>query len=130
MKIAGTGPGSPNGIVNTETLPSKEVPGISGESGKAFAEKLTGSPTAEAIGSTSAPAIGPTGVPSVQDIGQALQDGKLGAAEAVNQVVNRIVDAQVGPGASPAVRLQVEAALREALKSDPMLAAQVARLDR
>jgi hypothetical protein len=129
MKIAGTGTGSPEGVVSTEAVPT-ESPGVAKESGKAFAEKLTGSQPAEAVGGTTGPSVSATGVPGVHDLGKALEAGKIGASEAVNQVVNRILDAQVGPGASPAVRQKVETALREALQTDPVLAAQVARLDR
>jgi len=130
MKIAGTVTGSPDGIANHEALSKPEAPGAGKESGKAFAERTEISKPAEGVGGTTASATTAAGVPGVQDLGSALEAGKLSATDAVNQVVNRILDAQVGPTASPDVRQKVEAALREALQTDPVLVAQITRLER
>ncbi len=128
MKIAGTGTGGPDGIANHEALSQPDSPGAGKESGKAFAERLETSRPTESVGGIAATSA--AGVPGVLDIGSALEAGKLSAGDAVNQVVKRILDAQVGPTASPDVRQKVEAALREALQTDPTLVAQIARLER
>ncbi len=62
------------------------------------------------------------------DIAAELQGGKITPQAAVDRVLNRIVDQQVGVDAPPTVRQAVGAALRDALESDPLLVEKVRRL--
>ena len=65
---------------------------------------------------------------SVSDIGAELKAGKLSPEKAIDKVIERIVDKQVGAKASPTVRSQISAALRDSLADDPLLAAKVRAL--
>ncbi|HEY4183593.1 MAG TPA: hypothetical protein VGP07_00930 [Polyangia bacterium] len=85
--------------------------------GKAFAEKLAGTSSAQ----TDAAARRP-GEISVKDLAAELTTGKLDARGAVDQVIDRVVNVQLGQNAPAHVREQVQAALRDALESDPLLA--------
>ena len=69
-----------------------------------------------------------TGDVAVNDVAANLQAGKLTPEAAVDQVLERVVARQVGPDAPPAVRDQVRVALRNAIESDPFLAAKLDRL--
>jgi hypothetical protein len=131
MKI--TGPGQPptpgaDGVVNSADVAGDEsVAGGSGPagttpSGSAFAAKLAGTAGVDAAPAGGIPAAG--GVP-VQDLAADLDAGKLDARAAVEQLMDRVLDLQLGPDAPAAVRQQVESALRDALESDPLLAAKL-----
>lgn len=120
MKITGTG--SPVPPEATSEATASETKGVGG---KDFAEKLDRSGAAatgvEAAGaSTGAARAGTTS--AVGEIGADLKAGRVSPEAALEQVIDRILDRQLGPGAPPAVREQVEAALRDALESDPLLA--------
>ena len=116
--------------ISRTTLPPKpaasgKAPGVAETSGKAFATKLADA-KAESIHAAkpmrSAKAI------SVSDIGAELKAGKLSPEKAIDKVIERIVDKQVGAKASPTVRGQISAALRDSLADDPLLAAKVRAL--
>jgi hypothetical protein len=62
------------------------------------------------------------------DIAAQLVDGKIGVQAALEQVVERVIDGQLGPDAPAAVRDQVRAALHEALASDPLLAERLRQI--
>jgi hypothetical protein len=102
-----------------------KAPGVVGTSGKAFASKLAGA-TAHAA-NASKPARSAKAI-SVSDIGAELKAGKLSPEKALDKVIERIVDKQVGVKASPTVRQQISAALRDSLADDPLLAAKVRAL--
>jgi hypothetical protein len=120
MKIRGSGPPIP-------TSGPEETKGPDKAGGPAFAEKL------EKTTGPSAPAAAPR--PSASslhkltgDIGEKLESGQLSASDALDQVVTRILDRQVGSSAPPNTRAKVETALRDALETDPVLSAKVRTL--
>ena len=59
---------------------------------------------------------------AIHDLAAALRSGQLDGRSAVDKVIDRIVTAQVGPDAPAHVRDKVQAALRDALDDDPLLA--------
>ena len=125
MKIQGpaSGPGveAPQGLDGADAAPETQAP-----DGTGFAEKLD---QGTAIGKASsarpqaAEATGP-----VADIGADLKAGKVTAQAAIEQVIARVLDKQIGTDAPAAVREQVGAALRDALESDPLLLDKVRAL--
>jgi len=147
MKI--NGPGQPPPVAAEGVGPSSGPPGApdaagraSGagapagsevtEAGRKFAENF-----AEKLGKTAAapPSSGATGAlpgapVALTDLVKGVEAGQLNARTAVDQLVERVVDAQLGPGAPAAVRDRVQAALRDALESDPLLAAKLSQLQR
>lgn len=120
MKIART-PGPP------KPAPSGKAPSAAATNGKAFAEKL-GKGQAASGTAAAKPAHSAAGL-SVADIGAELKSGRISPEAALDKVIERIVDKQVGAKASPAVRSQIGAALRESLADDPLLAAKVRALE-
>lgn len=92
--------------------------------GKSFAETV--SRPAAAGGAAAGPvatsaAERPGGI-AVHDLAAALKSGQLDARTAVDKVIDRVVTAQLGPNAPTHVRDKVQAALRDALDDDPLLA--------
>jgi hypothetical protein len=146
MKI--NGPGQPPPVGAEAVGPSSTPPGgpdtagrASGagsaagsevtEAGRKFAENLAAKleKTAAPSGPGSAGAM--HGAPvALTDLVKEVEAGRLDARTAVDQLVERVVDAQLGPGAPAAVRDRVQAALRDALESDPLLAAKLGQLSR
>ena len=133
MKISGPGqPPTPGaeGVADIEGVAGDQAvadagPAGASPSGSAFAARLAGT-----AGVDAAPASGvaATGSVPVQDLAAALDAGKLDARAAVEQVMDRVLDLQLGRDAPAAVRQQVESALREALDSDPLLVAKLREL--
>ena len=107
------GVGSPSRVSDTAAPDTKQTSGT----GKAFAEKLTGTPPAQTAAAARRP-----GEISVADLAADLKTGKLDARSAVDKVIDRVVNVQLGQNAPPHLREQVQAALRDALESDPLLA--------
>src|SRR4051812_13238520 len=58
----------------------------------------------------------------VADITAELQAGRITPQVALEKVINRVVDQQVGPNAPAGVRERISQALRQALEDDPLLA--------
>jgi len=116
MKITGPASGSP-----TE---APTEPGEAGQAGEsAFADKLG------PIGKTGAASGAPgAGDPDLRAIAADLQAGRITAAAAVERVVGHILDRPPVASAPAPVRSKVEAALREALTQDPLLAEKVRAL--
>lgn len=106
------GVGSPSRVSDTTAPDAKQTSGT----GKAFAEKLAGTPPAQTA------AARRPGEISVADLAADLKTGKLDARSAVDKVIDRVVNVQLGQDAPPHLREQVQAALRDALDSDPLLA--------
>jgi hypothetical protein len=103
--------------------------GIAGVKGKPFAEKLAGAARAGAAhGPEKAAAARKAS--GVSDIGADLTAGRLGPQAALDKVIERVLDRQLGKAAAPALRAQLGAALRESLAEDPLLAAKVRALGR
>ena len=115
MKI--TGPGS-----TTSPQPTQETsdgkPAVS-KAGKAFAEKL---------GGAQGPS-GPSGPGAItDDISARLKTGSLDAKAAVEHVLERVLDRQLGANAPAPIREQVRAALQDAIATDPLLIEKVKAL--
>jgi|SRR5450631_679036 len=103
-------------------------PGVAEASGKAFANKLASAKAESADAANAAKPMRSAKAISVSDIGAELKAGKLTPEKAIDRVIQRIVDKQVGAKASPTVRSQISAALRDSLADDPLLAAKVRAL--
>jgi hypothetical protein len=103
---------------------------VSGTSGKKFAAKL-GAVKAEGA-SKGTPATVQSEkarkAPHVSDIGADLKAGKLTPQAAIDKVIERVLDRQVGRNQGAAIREKLGAALRESLVDDPLLAAKVRAL--
>jgi len=89
------------------------------KTGKTFAETVSGATAAPPAAAASA--ARPGGI-AVHDLAAALRSRQLDARSAVDKVIDRIVTAQLGPDAPTHVRDKVQAALRDALDDDPVLA--------
>ena len=89
------------------------------KSGKSFAETVSGAAPARA---PAASAVNAPGGIAVHDLAAALRTGQLDARSAVDKVIDRVVTAQLGPDAPTHVRDKVQAALRDAVDDDPLLA--------
>ncbi len=102
-----------------------DAPGIE-QRGGSFADKLA---TTTGPGESSFAARAPhparleatSGVRDVGAIATDLHAGRISAAAAVDKLVQQVLDRQLGAGAPAAIRSKVEAALRDALESDPLL---------
>jgi hypothetical protein len=57
-----------------------------------------------------------------------VDQGDLSPEEAVELVVERVLDAQLPPDASPLVRARVRSLVEASLQSDPLLSSLVKRL--
>jgi hypothetical protein len=112
VKITGPSPGQP-------TEGPGDTPDVERSGGKAFAGAL------EKTEATTAPppparSGGPVN-PLVGNIGERLESGEITPKEAVDEVVGRVLDQQLGAGASSQVRSQVESHLMDQLENDPRL---------
>lgn len=92
--------------------------------GKAFTETLAAPGTTRA----SEPAATRPGDPAVRALAADLDAGKLDTRAAVDQLIEHVVNLQLGSGASPQAREQVAKALRDAIDSDPLIADKLKRL--
>jgi hypothetical protein len=122
MKISGVGP------------PGVPVDGVAPADGteraaESFADKLQRGHATPAAGQPAGPAR-PAAVGPLDDIAAELQEGKISTAAAIDKLVERVVTAQVGPGAPVALREQVTTAVRRALEEDPLLAQKLRALGR
>lgn len=100
------------------TAPADKTDRVS-KAGKSFAETISSPAVARPAAASATDR--PGGV-AVHDLAAALKSGQLDARSAVDKVIDRIVTAQVGPDAPTHVRDKVQAALRDALDDDPLLA--------
>ena len=92
------------------------------EEGRApFADKLKPADQAGPAGSAgaAAPATG------VADLAAALKAGTLSPAAAVDRVIDRVVEKQLGAHAPAAAREKLRAALETAVADDPLLAEKI-----
>jgi hypothetical protein len=137
MKI--TGPQTP-GVPGAEPDAAAKGPGASDKvggdkvGGTEAASKATGAKKAErsfaetlAAGrATPSAPVAPraTGAvdPLTSDIAAELKAGKLAPEAALDRVVERVLDKQLGANAPAALRDQVRNALRDTISSDPMIA--------
>jgi hypothetical protein len=104
--------------------PGGANPSKVGSTGKTFAETIA-EPTTPRVPDEAGPRPGEV---AVRDLAADVEAGRIDPREAVDQLIERIVSLQLGDEASPQVRNQVAAALREAIESDPLLAAKLKSL--
>jgi hypothetical protein len=102
MKIKG--PGEVSGTVDASPAPT-EPPTTR------FADRLDAAPAA------------------ADDIASALRTGELDPARAMQILIERSVDQQLGPGAPPAVRQRLVEAMTELVQEDPLLLDKLQRLE-
>jgi hypothetical protein len=130
-KVSGPGSGPPVGGPVDEA----KSEGPSGVGGAKFADKLSAEkPSADKVGAADATkkAADPTGSTAVRgltaDVATELAAGRIDAKAALDRVIERVVDKQVGPGAPAAVREKVRAALESAVADDPLLGEKIRSL--
>jgi hypothetical protein len=123
MKITRPGSQIPAGA-------SEEAAAPKAPEGTNFADKLeqTSGPNQASAG-TAAPRTAPPTGKLTGDIGAALVNKQITPQAAVDQVVNRILDRQIGPGDKSPARSNVESFLREAMEADPLLSAKLKSLN-
>jgi hypothetical protein len=93
------------------------------------AKRGTGGDFAEKVGQ--APVEGPARTATthlVADISADLQAGRITPQVALEKVISRVIDHQVGLNAPAGVRERVSQALRQALEDDPLLAEKLTAL--
>jgi hypothetical protein len=62
------------------------------------------------------------------DVAAELAAGRIDAKAALDRVLERVIDKQLGPGAPAAVREKVRAALEDAVADDPLLSEKIKSL--
>ncbi len=87
-----------------------------------FSDKLKPVDAAAAAGTSGVSAAPVSGV---ADLAAALKAGTLTPQAAVDRVIDRIVDKQLGSGAPAAAREKLRAALEDAVADDPLLAEKI-----
>jgi hypothetical protein len=141
MKVTGPGSAPPEGPGASDAQPISKAgkPGAPGAerpeaTGRTFAETLAaGRPAQEPAAArarsgdgASEPAHGvrpSRGVdPVTSDIAADLKAGKIDPKAALDRVVERVLDQQLGPNAPSALRDQLRDSLRDTIGGDPFLA--------
>jgi hypothetical protein len=128
-KVSGPGSGPPVGGPSDD--PKSEGP--SGVGGPRFADKLGAPEAAKPAGDPAATAAagaprGAKGIEPTADVAAELAAGRIDAKAAIDRVIERIVDKQLGPGAPAAVRETVRTALERAVADDPVLSEKIRSL--
>ncbi len=62
------------------------------------------------------------------DVAAELAAGRIDPKAALERVIERVIDKQIGPGAPAAVREKVRAALESAVSDDPLLSEKLRSL--
>jgi hypothetical protein len=119
MKITGPGSGTPPAADGVAS-------GVDGAGGKSFADKLDKSGSVGGV-AVEKP-ISEASRTALHQVASELQAGKITPEHAVDRVVHLVLDQQLGADAPVAIRNNVEAALRNTLETDPMLADRVRKL--
>ncbi len=116
---AAKGPGASDKVGGTEGA-SKATGAIAGakKSERSFAETLAAGRATPASAPRATGAVDPL----TSDIAAELKAGKLAPEAALDRVVERVLDKQLGADAPAALRDQVRNALRDTISSDPMIA--------
>jgi hypothetical protein len=121
---ASQGSGSPDGIAGKPGPGGAEGPDKAGgaTAGRSFAETLAAGRAAPGVAPSAAQTQvgGPDALTS--DIATDLKAGKVDAKTALDRVVERVLDRQLGADAPVALRDQVREALRDTIGGDPFLA--------
>jgi hypothetical protein len=120
-KVSGPGSGPPIGGPGDDQ--KSESP--SGAGGPRFVDKLG---AADAPGRVNEPAAKVAPRALTTDVAAELAAGRIDAKAALDRVIDRVVDKQLGPGAPAAVREKVRAALESAVADDPLLSEQIKSL--
>ena len=124
-KVSGPGSGPPVGGPSDD--PKSDGP--SGVGGPRFADKLGAPDAAQPAGGPGAAATrGRKGIELTTDVAAELAAGRIDAKAALDRVIERIVDKQLGPGAPAAVRETVRTALERAVADDPVLSEKIRSL--
>jgi hypothetical protein len=107
-----------------------KMPAVGGTQGKGFAAKLSQAERAAGLRGPerATPPHKPTKPTGMAALGADLKAGKVTAEAAVDQVVEQVLDRQLGKHAAVALRAKLGAALRQSLADDPLLAAKVRAL--
>lgn len=127
MKVSGPGSGLPPAAApEQEGLPSKEVAGPAGAEAPARPAPegtagVRGALTERAAGARGTSATPNAPSPVAQELAAALQTGKVGLHEATQQLIEHVLDKQVGAEAPAALREKLRSVLSESLESDPLL---------
>jgi hypothetical protein len=120
MKIRGSGSGPAGGVGDASD--------VERSGGKDFANKLEGNQPVAGPSAQSKASEAERVKSFVSDIGDALESGAITAEAAVDQVVDRVLDNQLGADAPSKLRAQVETAMRDAIETDPVLGAKIKSL--
>jgi hypothetical protein len=124
------GPGSPDaagGVAGKATDKTEGLRKTEGGAGRTFAETLA----AGRAPSSTGPAAAGSPDALTADIAADLKAGRLDAQQALDKVVERVIDQQLrhlGANAPAALREQLRDALRDTVSSDPMLAERLRSL--
>jgi len=122
-KVSGPGSGPPPVSGPAQGEDGNEGP--SGAGGAKFAEKLAATDPTKRAGDPAAVAAA-RGLTA--DVAAELAAGRIDAKAALDRVIERVVDKQLGPGAPAAVREKVRAALEHAVADDPVLSDKIRSL--
>lgn len=126
MKVNGTGAGQPPTDIEAASLDQAEASDATKASDGAQAAQASDAAAVSAQGAGRAPEMAQV----VGDLSADLNAGRLSPEAAVDSLVQRILDRQLGSEAAPALRQQIETALRATLAEDPFVSAHVAALSR
>ena len=123
-KVSGPGSGPPVGGPSDD--PKNESP--SGVGGAGFADKLRAPDAVKPAGGPAGAAAAAATHGLTTDVAAELAAGRIDAKAALDRVIERIVDKQLGPGAPAAVRETVRTALERAVADDPVLSEKIRSL--
>jgi hypothetical protein len=126
-KVTGPGGGPPGNVPvggADESHPAAAAERPASAAPAAFADKLksAGAPT-PATGTSAKDAARATS--GTADLAAELKAGKISPQAAVDKVIDRVVDKQLGTNAPAAVREKLRAALETAVADDPLLADKI-----
>ncbi len=130
MKIQGPSSGSPADGTPVSPVQTEKLAAAKATADAPFGDKIDAAIAASPAGAVAPAARATAGQAEhfAADIGANLGAGRITPDAAINQVIHRILDRQIGADAPAAVRQRVDAALRDALESDPMLLEKVRSL--
>jgi hypothetical protein len=115
----GNGPSGSGPVGGPVGGPDESRPSIGGPR---FADKL--GQTEPAGQASKSPAVAPPGG-LTSDLAAELRAGKITPRTAVDRVIDRVVDKQLGVGAPAATREKLRVALENAVADDPLLADKI-----
>ena len=136
MKVTGPGTGAPGAApdadkgpgaadaVNDKKAGGAERTGKAEGAGRSFAETLAAGRSAPAGATSPGRSTGPVGGVDAltDDIAAELKAGKIDPKAALDKVVERVLDRQLGANAPVALRAELRSTLCDTISSDPLLA--------